>query len=300
MPATAVLKYFKPLAGANDLFAVGIRRPASADCNSNGVPDAQDIANCLPGSLWCADCNANALPDGCELGANDCNLNAVPDDCDIAAGTAADCDGNGTPDACELLANDCNANGLIDACDVAAGAVDCNANGLPDECDVGFICDNDFCGGALPLCPGTSQSGTTLGANSDGAACADSSITPDTWYVYVPAADGTATIDTCGSLFDTVLSVHGGCPGTMSNVLACNDQFCGNQFLRHLQCPRRQHLPGQNLRLGRRRRRLHRLPHRTRLPRNLCDGRRLQRREPVHRRHLSGRRLRPQRQHPAL
>ena len=35
------------------------------DCNGNGVPDDQDIANC-DGSAWCSDCNANGLLDECE------------------------------------------------------------------------------------------------------------------------------------------------------------------------------------------------------------------------------------------
>lgn len=36
------------------------------DCNSNGIPDSQDIAEC-DGSVWCSDCNGNNVPDGCDL-----------------------------------------------------------------------------------------------------------------------------------------------------------------------------------------------------------------------------------------
>ena len=36
-----------------------------ADCNSNGVPDWQDIANCA-GDPACSDCNGNGLPDECD------------------------------------------------------------------------------------------------------------------------------------------------------------------------------------------------------------------------------------------
>jgi hypothetical protein len=43
---------------------------ATTDCNNNGIPDDQDIANCPPGSgpASCQDCNNNGVPDGCEAG----------------------------------------------------------------------------------------------------------------------------------------------------------------------------------------------------------------------------------------
>lgn len=40
--------------------------PAWFDCNDNGIPDPQDIADC-DGSAWCSDCNHNDIPDGCDL-----------------------------------------------------------------------------------------------------------------------------------------------------------------------------------------------------------------------------------------
>jgi len=53
------------------------------DCNGNGVPDAEDIANGT---------------------SEDCNGNGVPDECDIADGTSQDDNGNGIPDECETAA----------------------------------------------------------------------------------------------------------------------------------------------------------------------------------------------------
>ncbi|UCG17571.1 MAG: hypothetical protein JSV19_05975 [Phycisphaerales bacterium] len=52
------------------------------DCNSNGVPDSQDIAGGT---------------------SDDCNANNVPDECDIADGTSQDTNVNGVPDECEDL-----------------------------------------------------------------------------------------------------------------------------------------------------------------------------------------------------
>ncbi len=99
--------------------------PQPGDCNFNGIPDEQDIAEGTS-----EDCNDNGTPDECEP---DCNVNGVPDDCDIASGTSADCNLNDIPDDCEP---DCNGNGVADACDIADGtSTDCTGNGLPDECE---------------------------------------------------------------------------------------------------------------------------------------------------------------------
>ncbi|MGB2984359.1 MAG: hypothetical protein WBE26_00635 [Phycisphaerae bacterium] len=49
------------------------------DCNDNGVPDDEDIANCPPGELWCADCNENTVPDECEP---DSDGDGIPDECE--------------------------------------------------------------------------------------------------------------------------------------------------------------------------------------------------------------------------
>ena len=47
--------------------------PDQADCNSNGIGDVCDIANCT-GDPACADCNRNGVPDECDI-ANGLNLN---------------------------------------------------------------------------------------------------------------------------------------------------------------------------------------------------------------------------------
>ncbi len=108
-----------------------------ADCNLNGVEDAQDIANGTSD-----DCNENGVPDECIARESDCNANLHPDECDIADGTSFDVNGNSVPDECEpsILYVDAAAAGesngrtwqnaftdLQDALDVAApsaGAVD--------------------------------------------------------------------------------------------------------------------------------------------------------------------------------
>jgi hypothetical protein len=63
------------------------------DCNSNGIPDATDIA-----SGTSEDCNGNGVPDECDT---DCNANGIPDSCDLSDGTSEDCNSNGIPDECD-------------------------------------------------------------------------------------------------------------------------------------------------------------------------------------------------------
>jgi hypothetical protein len=106
------------------------------DCNGNGIPDLEDIANGTS-----KDCNGNGVPDECELASgdsNDCNGNGIPDECDITSGTSKDCNGNGIPDECDIASgdsNDCNGNGVPDECDITSGgSTDDNDDGIPDEC----------------------------------------------------------------------------------------------------------------------------------------------------------------------
>ncbi|CAG1010119.1 hypothetical protein PHYC_03799 [Phycisphaerales bacterium] len=83
---------------------------------------------------------------------------------------------------------------------------------------------NNGCGSAINHSVGASTNGTTANATLDGSAtCGSSSSTPDVWYRVVPPISGTVQFDTCGSLYDTVISVHTGCPGTTGNQIACND-----------------------------------------------------------------------------
>src|SRR5215471_18109350 len=82
---------------------------------------------------------------------------------------------------------------------------------------------NDFCNLATSIGTGT-FSGTTACATVDGSStCGASNTTPDVWYSFAVPCDGTLVVDSCGSGYDTVLSIYSGCPGTASNQVACND-----------------------------------------------------------------------------
>jgi hypothetical protein len=89
----------------------------------------------------------------------------------------------------------------------------------------------DDCRYAEPACPSVLwYTGLTNGATNDGSAsCGSSESSPDVWYVYRPATDGELTISLYGSAYDTVLSVHTGCPGDVGNQVACDDDYWGQQ-----------------------------------------------------------------------
>ena len=126
-----------------------------ADCNNNGICDADDL---LDGTS--ADCNVNGIPDECDVSdgtSYDCDDDLVPDECQLGDGSATDCDGDGTLDHCQIADDpdqDCDEDGVLDSCGIADGSVeDCNQNGIPDSCDLAddtdLDCDED---GTLDHC----------------------------------------------------------------------------------------------------------------------------------------------------
>jgi plastocyanin len=83
---------------------------------------------------------------------------------------------------------------------------------------------NDLCSGAIAMTAGTVYSINTAGATSSGDSVPScgSSFGKGVWYSYTPGASGTVTISTCGSDFDTILSVYSGSCGSLVSM-ACND-----------------------------------------------------------------------------
>jgi hypothetical protein len=85
---------------------------------------------------------------------------------------------------------------------------------------------NDACASAIAIGNGT-ISGTTNNAAADGATTCVGSATPDVYYLYTAPSTGTVVASTCTAAnYDTVVSIHSGCPATTDNQIACNDNFC--------------------------------------------------------------------------
>jgi len=88
------------------------------------------------------------------------------------------------------------------------------------------LAQSNTCSTATVITPG-SYSGTTSGATTDGAAsCGQSDAAPDMWFRYNATSVCQLEVNTCGSGYDTVLSIHSGCPGSAANDLGCNDDSC--------------------------------------------------------------------------
>lgn len=90
---------------------------------------------------------------------------------------------------------------------------------------------NDVCSGAVALTVGNNFNSNAIttsndGATTDGTTTCQSSRGENVWYSVVVPASGTLTIETQGvagsGLLDTVLSVHGGTCGSLTNI-ACDD-----------------------------------------------------------------------------
>jgi hypothetical protein len=121
--------------------------------------------------------------------------------------------------------NGCNnvSNRIDDAAFTAARtAVGCGVTAVPR---------NNDCTAATAISLG-SINGTTLGATTDGtSSCGATGSSPDVWYSFTPTCGGVYRFETCGGQtnYDSVLSVHTGCPGSSTNTLACSDDACDLQ-----------------------------------------------------------------------
>ncbi len=113
----AHIAYAATFNGEQDVYYLRI---GTDDCNENGVPDDEDIANGTS-----EDCDGNGLPDECSP---DCNDNGKTDSCEVLFGGANDCNGNLLPDECDP---DYDLDGTIDACDP-----DIDGDGVPNTVDL--------------------------------------------------------------------------------------------------------------------------------------------------------------------
>ena len=196
------------------------------DCNNNGIPDAQDIANGTE-----TDCDGNTVPDSCQTDTDSDGLidpcdpdddnDGVPDGADNApldpnlcrdadldgcddcssgsddpANDGTDTDGDGL---CDLGDPDDDNDGIPDDCDIDnVGGPDCNGNGVLDQCDIDAGTETDSDGNGIPdICE---QPQFVRGdANADGS------------------------VDIADTVYILEFMFSGGPDGTCSDTLDAND-----------------------------------------------------------------------------
>jgi hypothetical protein len=87
---------------------------------------------------------------------------------------------------------------------------------------------SDACAGATPVEAGEYTGCTTAASPSYITTCGTSSQSPDVWFAWTPRCSGNVIVDTIGSEYDTVLSVHGACPEPgNAHTITCNDDAGG-------------------------------------------------------------------------
>jgi hypothetical protein len=95
---------------------------------------------------------------------------------------------------------------------------------------------NNDCANAVAIFDGNTPY-DNIGATTDGpshGSClffGDSQVGADIWFDYTATQSGTLIVSLCGSSYDTKMALYQGaaCPIDDSNLLACNDDFCGLQ-----------------------------------------------------------------------
>jgi hypothetical protein len=85
---------------------------------------------------------------------------------------------------------------------------------------------SDACSSATPVGDGSYAFDTTGATNDYAGTCGASGTSPDVWFLWTCGASGTATVNTCGSGYDTVLEAVVTCGGP---TIVCNDDSCGLQ-----------------------------------------------------------------------
>ena len=101
--------------------------------------------------------------------------------------------------------------------------------------NVDFTPENDLCADWIGVGEGVYDF-CTIGAETDGpdepVMCnfyGYTQVGSDIWFRYTASDTGTLTVSLCGSLYDTKLAFYGSAACPPTNILACNDDFCGLQ-----------------------------------------------------------------------
>jgi hypothetical protein len=107
--------------------------------------------------------------------------------------------------------------------------------GFTDQLQISAATPEENADGTF-LNPPTNPADPVVPGACFGAGSMDTSIFRTVWYSFTPIGDGTVTINTAKSRFDTVFAVYTGTPGSLTPVSgACNDDFVDKNGVTHLQ-----------------------------------------------------------------
>jgi hypothetical protein len=85
---------------------------------------------------------------------------------------------------------------------------------------------NDACASAVAIGNGTTAFDTTCSTRDGTDTCRPTATAGDVWYSYTATCTGNFVLDTCGSSYDTDISVYSGACGNLTEI-GCNDDNGG-------------------------------------------------------------------------
>ncbi|MBL9031100.1 MAG: hypothetical protein JNM80_05275 [Phycisphaerae bacterium] len=197
---------------------------------TNGLPECGQGDAQIYKDLWyvyTAPCSGTATIDTCDSDF-DTKIAVYGSACPTAVGAAIACNDDS-----------CGTRSRLSWPVVAGQPYRIRVGGYSNQSGTGSIrlsCapGSNACASRAPITNGTTAF-STIGATTDGpmeSLCGfgfgDLQVNQDIWFSYTASCTGLATVDLCGSTFDTKVAVYlGGCPTTSSTAIACNDDACG-------------------------------------------------------------------------
>ena len=222
---------FEPIAGDDCSGAIVISEVTNLPFSTTGATASGENPGCGgwqdPVDIWYAYTPAtNGLVSVDLCGSSFDTRLAIWDAC---GGTALMC--NDDDDNCGIGSTQSYLSGVVSAgityyfqvggydSDTGDGDITITLTPLPSNND----CANATVIGEVTDLPFSTVAATASGENPG---CGGWQDPVDIWFAYTPTANGSATVDLCGSSFDTRLAIWDACGGS---VLLCNDNsnFCG-------------------------------------------------------------------------
>lgn len=187
-----------------------------------------------PGTLLVTTCGTHDLP-GVDTGTD--TVVSIHSVCPATVANQLACNDDGSLCAAGAVGSNRDSSATVALDTEEEVVIRVSSFGSSDPGDIHLSADmipaNDDCADAIDVGGGGIFPANNRLATNDGqTTCGSSDTNPDVWYSFTARCPGTLQVRTCGTSdiggagqgADTVLSLHGGCPGSAANTLACNDQ----------------------------------------------------------------------------